>query len=90
MIAEAFIPGAFRMIAIIIGVFIIVRYIGQLMNAKRNVNEQAADAEQRENIKRAQEHSRQNLGKTNVIGKNKGSNDVEDVDFEEVDFEEVD
>jgi divalent metal cation (Fe/Co/Zn/Cd) transporter len=85
MIAEAFIPGAFRTIAVVIGVFIIVRYIGQLMNAKRNVNEQAADSEERENIKRAQDQSRKNLGKTNVLGKNQGSNDVEDVDFEEVD-----
>lgn len=85
MIAEASIVGVFRMVAIIIGVFVIVRYIGQLMNAKRNVNEQATDSEDRESIKRAQEHTRQNLGKTNIIGKNKGSNDVEDVDFEDVD-----
>jgi len=85
MIAEASITGLFRTIAIIVGVFVLVRFLGQLMNAKRNVNEQASDAAERDSIKRAQEHSRKNIGKTNVIGKDKGSSDIEDVDFEEVD-----
>lgn len=73
------------MILIIVGVFVLVRFLGQLMNAKRNANEQTADAAQREQIRKAREHTKKNLGKTNVIGKNKDSNDVEDVDFEEVD-----
>ena len=85
MIVEASITGLFRMILIIVGVFVLVRFLGQLMNAKRNINEQAADASEREKIKKEREHARQNLGKTNVLGKNSGSNDVEDVDFEEVD-----
>ena len=77
------ISGLFRTILIIIGVIVLLRFIGQFMIARRNMAEQQA-MKQREsatrNMKRAVE---KNLGKTQVVsGKNQSH--AEDVDYEEL------
>lgn len=77
------ITGLFRMILIIIGVIVLLRFIGQFMNAKRNMEvERKLNAQQRkqnDDLKR----TAQNYGKTNIISDTR-SNDIEDVDYEEV------
>ena len=76
------ITGAVRTILIVIAVFVILRFLGQLMSAKRNASE---DQKHRDNIndyKKAKEESEKNKGKIHVIQGNQS--DAEDVDYEEV------
>jgi uncharacterized membrane protein len=82
---EASFTGLIRTVLILIGIFVVVRFIGQLMNAKRNVAAEEHMKRHTEKMKKARERTAKNLGKTTVIknGKNT-SGDVEDVDFEEI------
>lgn len=83
---EASFPGLIRTILILIGVFVIVRFIGQMMNAKRNMAEQESMKEREENLRKAREQTARNLGKTTILKNGKrNSGDIEDVDFEEID-----
>lgn len=72
----------FRTILIIIGVLVIVRFIGKLMNAKRNLGEQERHNRQREAYQREKEETQKNLGKVTIL---RGRKEAEDVDYEEVD-----
>lgn len=74
------------MILIIVGVLVVLRFVGQIMIAKRNLAEEK-DLDRR---KKAQDveakRKKRNLGRTQILGKRRSSNDgIEDVDFEEVD-----
>ncbi|MDG1331126.1 MAG: hypothetical protein P8P74_02270 [Crocinitomicaceae bacterium] len=83
---EASFTGLIRTVLIIIGVFIVVRFIGQLMNAKRNMAEEEQMKNRAQKIKKAREKTARNLGKTTVIKNDKSTpGDIEDVDFEEID-----
>jgi len=83
---EASFTGLIRTVLIIIGVFVLLRFLGQLMNAKRNMAEEQRMKDQAEKLKKAREKTAKNLGKTTVIKNGKSSSsDIEDVDFEEVD-----
>ena len=82
---EASFTGLVRTVLIIIGVFVLVRFIGQMMNAKRNVAEQEEMKSRDQALKQERNRVAKNLGKTNVVKKGQGSQDIEDVDFEEID-----
>ena len=90
MVAEASIPGFFRTILIIIGVIVLLRFLGQLMMAKRNMEEERRlNAQQRKSEKDRAEKLR-DFGKTSILT-NKGSSsgksgrsDIQDVDYEEL------
>ncbi len=82
---EASFTGLIRTVVIVIGAIVILRFIGQLMNAKRNLAEQDELNERERKLKAERERTNRNLGKTTIIDKgNRTSNDVEDVDFEEL------
>lgn len=82
---EASFTGLIRTVLIIIGVFVVVRFLGQMMNAKRNMAEQESMKDREENLRKAREQTARNLGKTTIIKDGKrNSGDVEDVDFEEI------
>lgn len=85
-IAEASITGVFRMILIIIGVLVVLRFVGQLMIAKRNIAEgKELDRQKKVNDTEAR-RKKKHLGKTQILGKKQSSNDgIEDVEFEEID-----
>jgi len=86
IVAEASITGLFRTLAIIIAVIVVLRFFGQLMNAKRNMEEERQMNESQRSFDKEKKRKRVNLGKTQILGKNKKrSDDVEDVDFEEID-----
>jgi uncharacterized protein YxeA len=76
------IPGTLRMILIIIAVFVIVRFVGRIMLAKRNLDEERRYNQNNENFRKEKERSEREKGRTKVM--NKGYTDAEDVDFEEV------
>lgn len=79
------ITTVFRTVLIILGVFVVLRVIGQMMIAKRNLEEEKnLIKKQREQEQMATEAKR-NFGKTTIsqIDK-KSANDAEYTDFEEV------
>ena len=85
-IAEASITGLFRTLLILIGAFVLLRFIGQLMNAKRNIDGERVLNKQQQNFEKERKSKQQNLGKTNILGKSERSTDAaEDVDYKEVD-----
>ena len=90
MVAEAGITNAFRTILVIIGAIVLLRFIGQWMNAKRNMEEERRLNKQQREFQNERDQKLKNFGKVNVFSRNakrtthlKGT--IEDVDFEEVD-----
>lgn len=79
------VTGLFRTLLIIIGVFVLLRFIGQLMQAKRNVEAECRDNHARRESDRARHESQRNFGKTTIskIGKSK-YRDEDYTDFEEL------
>ncbi len=75
------ITGLFKMILIIIGAIVLLRFFGQLMNAKRNMEEERNINERERKLQQEKERKQKNLGKTHFLTKNA---DGEDVEFEEV------
>lgn len=84
MVVEASATGLFRMLLIIIGAIVLLRFIGQLMNAKRNLAEEKQINERDQRNQAEKKRKEKNLGKTKVVGKNYDGLNAEDVDFEEV------
>lgn len=77
--------GVIRMILIIIGVIVALRFIGQLMIAKRQVDEQNRSREAQEALEKQRSYVEKNKGKTNLVSrKSKSDEPFEDVDYEEM------
>jgi hypothetical protein len=90
VVVEASIPNAFRTILVIIGAIVLLRFIGQWMYAKRNMEEERRLNKQQREFQEERNQKLKNFGKVNVFARNstKANNlkgNVEDVDFEEVD-----
>jgi len=90
VVVEAGITNAFRTILIIIGAIVLLRFIGQLMNAKRNMEAEHRLNKQQREVQEERYQKMKNFGKVNVFSRNtkktnKHKGNVEDVDFEEVD-----
>ncbi|GAB5418502.1 MAG: hypothetical protein Crog4KO_02590 [Crocinitomicaceae bacterium] len=85
-VAEASITGVFKMVFIIIGALVVLRFVGQLMMAKRNIAEEK-ELDRRKKANEAEaKRKKKHLGKTQILGKKQSSNDgIEDVEFEEID-----
>ena len=81
---EASVTGLVRTLLIIIGVFVLLRFLGQLINAKRNMEEERKLNAQQRKFNQEKERKRKNLGKTSVLKKSQGSDNIEDVDYEEM------
>ena len=75
-----------RTLLIIVGVFFVLRLVGRMMVAKRNMEEQERLNREINKKQRIEEEAKRNFGRTSVskIGKDK----YKDSDF--VDFEEID
>ena len=84
MIVEASIVGVFRTVLILIGLYVVLRFLGRLATAKRNQDEINVLEEQKKQFKAEKDSVSKNLGKTKVLNQKSKSNDIEDVDFEEV------
>lgn len=76
------IPGTLRMILIIIAVFVIVRFLGRIFLAKRNLDEERRYNQNNDTYRREKEKSEREKGKVKIS--KKGYTEAEDVDFEEV------
>ncbi len=75
------ITGTVRMLLIIIAVFVIVRFIGKLMIAKRNMDEDRKYNQNNNAYKQAKEQSEREKGKVKVVDRFR---DAEDAEYEEV------
>lgn len=76
------IQGVFRTILIIIAVIVILRFIGRIMIAKRNLEEERAQQKSQRAHQKAKKDSELNKGKVHI---SKGASGyAEDVDFEEI------
>lgn len=76
------ITGLVKTVLIIIGVMVVLRFIGQLMNARRNISHENQLKAQQKKEDVARKHVERNQGKINLI--KKGSPKAEDVDYEEL------
>lgn len=79
------VTGLFKMLLIILGVFLLLRLIGRLMIAKRNIDEHHQVDRERNAAEDLKRKSAESFGKTTIskLGKsNRKSGDF--VDFEEV------
>lgn len=75
--------GLIRTVLILIGLFVLLRFLGQWMNAKRNMEAERAMLERQRIFEEEKRRTAQNLGKTKIIRDAHGP--VQDVDYEEVD-----
>lgn len=87
----ASLTGVFKMMLIIVGSFFLLRFLGQFMIAKRNMEEERELNERSRKTQKEREEKLKKFGKTTVLGKNTNAkaphsriSDVEDVDFEEI------
>jgi hypothetical protein len=84
---EASVVGLFRTLFILAGVAVLLRFIGRLMAAKRDLSSDA-DYKREEARRQAEKEAVQkDFGKTRIIPKekrDKSSPDVEDADFTEL------
>ncbi|MBK7129350.1 MAG: hypothetical protein IPH66_08325 [Crocinitomicaceae bacterium] len=73
------------MILIILGVFVVLRFVGQFMIAKRNLDEEKEMLRQQREREMKAANDRKNFGKTTVnkIDKNSAEN-AEYTDYEEI------
>ena len=86
MIVEASATGLVRTLLIIGGVFLLLRFLGQLMVAKRNMEEEQSFNSKQRKFEAEKKVKKQTEGKTKILGKNVSNNSIiQDVYFEEVD-----
>jgi hypothetical protein len=91
VIAEASITGLFKTVLIIVGAFVLLRFLGQLMIVKRNMEEERKMNERQRKTESERIDKLKNFGKVNISGRkntkermSKADDNVQDVDFEEV------
>ena len=73
----------------ILGAFVLLRFLGQLMMAKRNMEEERKINERQRAFDKERSQKLRNFGKVNILARNKRktgiSDQAEDVDYEEID-----
>jgi len=91
MIVEASVTGIFRTILIIVGTLALLRFLGRIMIAKRNLEEERSILKAQRKQEKELEKIKKRFGKTDIVNDNDNSNHlkinpnkVEDVDFEEI------
>lgn len=87
MVIEASVTGIFRTVLIILGALVLLRFLGQLMIAKRNMEEERRLNERTRKNENDRNEKLRNFGKVNVIHPSSSKtpkNDIEDADFEEI------
>lgn len=67
----------------VIGGLVLLRFIGQLMHAKRNIAEEQELNRKQKAFEKERNEKLRNFGKT-TISKNKNVSNVEDVSYQEV------
>ena len=84
MITVLSITGLFRTLLILIGAFVLIRFFGQLMNAKNNMEAERKANEQDRIFAKEKLQKQKKMGKTELLKNDSVKGSVQDVDFEEV------
>ena len=90
MIIEASIVGIFKTVLLILGAFVLLRFLGQLMIAKRNMEEERMLNKKHRDVEAERNQKLKNFGKTSILNAKKKSPTKKEGDFiQDVDYEEV-
>lgn len=89
MIVEASVPGVLRTVLLIIGTFVAIRFIGQLMIAKRNIEEERRLNAERDKFENDLKKTKANLGKTSILNNPTSSQKFTSTNAEDIDYEEI-
>jgi hypothetical protein len=82
-VIEASISGLFKTALMILGALILLRFLGRVMIAKRNLDEERANLAREKEFVRERNEKLKNFGKVSV-SKSTPKGDVQDVDYEEI------
>lgn len=84
-IVEASITGLFKTLLILIGVLVLLRFLGRVMIAKRSLDQERADLAREKAFVRERNEKLRNFGKV-TVSKTKAApkGDIQDVDYEEI------
>ncbi len=83
MVVTASVSGVLKTILMLLGAMVVLKYLGQLLVAKRNIAEQSRFREEQDKIQKQKAHFERNKGKISIL-RNVNPNDVKDVDYEEI------
>jgi hypothetical protein len=83
MVVTASVSGVFKTILMLLGAMVVLKYLGQLLVAKRNIAEQNKFREEQDKIHKQKAHFERNKGKISILRNVKPDN-VKDVDYEEI------
>ena len=90
MIVEASIVGIFKTVLLILGAFVLLRFLGQLMIAKRNMEEERQLNKKQRDVESERNQKLKNFGKTSILSTKKKSPSKIEGDFiQDVDYEEM-
>lgn len=90
MIVEASIVGIFKTVLLILGAFVLLRFLGQLMIAKRNMEEERQLNKKQRDVEAERNQKLKNFGKTSILNSKKKSPTKKEDDFiQDVDYEEM-
>jgi hemolysin activation/secretion protein len=91
MVVQASVVGVFRTLLALIGAIVFLKFIGQLLQAKKNLAAEQQWKESQQEYQQDERKVRDNFGKTTVLNaeqpigpKDHASSFAEDVDFEEI------
>jgi hypothetical protein len=83
MVVTASVSGVLKTILMLLGAMVVLKYLGQLLVAKRNIAEQNKFREEQDKIQKQKAHFERNKGKISILRNVKPDN-VKDVDYEEI------
>ncbi len=83
MVVTASISGVLKTILMLLGAMVVLKYLGQLMIAKRNIAEQSRFREEQDEIQKQKAYFERNKGKISIL-RNATPGNVNDVDYEEI------
>ena len=91
VVVEASVTGFIRTILIIIGAIVALRFLGQLMIAKRNMEKERAMNERQRKFEQERSQKIKSFGKMSILGgsKKKSTQTTDYTEVEDVDYEEV-
>ncbi len=87
MIVEASVTGLIKTGLMVVGAIVLLRFIGQIMEGKRNLEEERRSKAEKDKYEKAQKKSKLNFGKISILkdtSKKSTSSTIEDVDYEEI------
>lgn len=83
MVVTASVSGVLKTVLMLLGAMVVLKYLGQLMVAKRNIAEQNKFREEQDRIQKQKANFERNKGKISIL-RNVHPSNVKDVDYEEI------